>query len=88
MKFEEEYDGKKIVIDDGMDGQGHSDHTGSHLSPHVSLYINDIEVHVMKNRYGKYFSHHLPYQEYSTPLKLARALIDKVPLFKINKEKF
>ena len=77
MKFEEEYAGKKISIDDGMNGHGH--HPG-----HIFLSINGIEVHVMKDRYGKYSSHFLPYQEFSTPLKLARALIDKVPYFKIK----
>ena len=37
MKFEEEYAGKKISIDDGMNGHGH--HPG-----HIFLSINGIEV--------------------------------------------
>jgi hypothetical protein len=81
MKFEEYYDGKKIVVDTNENGHGH---TGGHAN-HPYLSIDNEEVHVMKDSYGKYSTHYLPYVQFESVLKLARALIDRVPIFKIKK---
>jgi hypothetical protein len=56
------------------------EHGGGHGN-HIHLSIDNRDIHVMKLASGKYSSHYLPYEKFASVLELAKALIDKVPLF-------
>ena len=74
LKREQEiYRGKKIVIDIPGEHENHGNH--------VHLSIDDRDIHVMKLSTGKYSSHYLPYYKFPSLSSLAKALIDRIPLF-------
>jgi hypothetical protein len=73
VRQNDKYKDKDIVIDIPDEHGGHESH--------IHLSINNRDIHVMKLSTGKYSSHYLPYQKFSSIMELARALIDEVPLF-------
>ena len=78
----EKYKGREIVIeisDNSVYSGGH-EHSGGQGSQ-LRLAIDNRDIHIMSLSGGYYSSHYLPYEEFPSPLLLAKALIDKVPLF-------
>jgi len=71
-----QYKDKEIVIDLLDEHGGHGNHES-----HIHLSIDNRDIHVMKLSTGKYSSHYLPYQKFSSVMDLAKALVDEVPLF-------
>jgi hypothetical protein len=75
VQQKESYKGKEIIIDT-PNAHGHEGH-----EHHIHLSIDKRDIHVMQLSSGKYSTHYLPYEKFPSILTLAKALIDKVPLF-------
>jgi hypothetical protein len=78
----EKYMGREIIIEifDNSDHSGGHEHSGGH-GQQLRLAIDNRDIHIMPLSSGYYSSHYLPYEKFPSPLLLAKALIDRVPLF-------
>ncbi|MGW1776147.1 apotyrosinase chaperone MelC1 [Streptomyces sp. NPDC002104] len=73
---DEVYQGRRIRIVPATGGDGHGGHHGGHQSPgQPTVFIDDRELHVMRNADGSWISVVNHYETFSGPLPLARAAV-------------